>query len=338
MNNEGAFPAVRLRRLRRAAWLRRLVAEVKLSVDDLIWPVFVHDKEVSEPVAALPGVMRWSIADLVQQAKEACEFGIAALALFPVVGVEDKSEDAAMAWRDDNFYHRAISAVKQAVPEMGIITDVALDPYTSHGQDGVVRDGVVENDATIALLAKMAVAQAKAGADLVAPSDMMDGRVGVIRAALDHAGYSQVGILAYSAKYASAFYGPFRAAVGSDNALKNTPMKDGKQGYQMQMANGEEALREALLDVQEGADLVMVKPAGMYQDVIYRLASSQAAPVFAYQVSGEYAMLRQAASAGAFEFFPALEEALLGIKRAGARAILTYGAKELAERWCNQSS
>jgi len=319
----------RLRRLRSHAWLRTLVAEHHLRVEDLIWPLFVQEGEgLSTPIEGLPGVVRLSIDRLVEAAKEAASLGIPAIALFPVVPVEKKSDDAREAVNPDNLVHRAIRAVKKAVPEIGVIGDVALDPYTTHGHDGLIdSDGDIANDATVAVLAKQAVALAQAGCDIVAPSDMMDGRVAAIRAELDAHGLAKTVILSYAAKYASAFYGPFRAAVGSK---KSVPLD--KRTYQMNPANYREALREVALDVAEGADMVMVKPGLLYLDVLSRVKDSCDLPVFAYHVSGEYAMLKAAASAGMLDEKAATLETLLAFKRAGADAILTYAARDVA-RW-----
>lgn len=318
----------RLRRLRRSPWIRALVAEHHLRVEDLIWPLFVIEGENKrETVKGLPGVERLSIDLLVKAAKEAASLGIPAIALFPVVPANKKSDDAKEAYHAKNLVCRAIKAVKKAVPNIGVIGDVALDPYTTHGHDGVLDDdGTIANDATVHLLAKQAVALAAAGCDIVAPSDMMDGRVGYIRDALDEAGHANTVILSYAAKYASAFYGPFRAAVGS---AKKTPLD--KRTYQMNPANTREALREIALDVAEGADMVMVKPGLLYLDVIARVKDSCDLPVFAYHVSGEYAMLKAAAAAGMLDEKAATLETLLAFKRAGADAILTYSARDVAK-------
>ncbi len=325
MYGSGEFPATRLRRLRRAPWLRALVAEHHLRVEDLIWPVFVVEgKNQRIPVKGLPGVERFSIDVLVKEARTAAKLGIPALALFPVTEPKKKTADGREAWNKRNLICRAIAEVKSAVPETGLIADVALDPYTSHGHDGVLgSDGDVANDATVACLVKQARVLAEAGCDILAPSDMMDGRVGAIRAALP-----DVPILAYSAKYASAFYGPFREAVGSKSNLG----KADKRSYQMNPANGAEALREVALDLAEGADMVMVKPGLLYLDVIARVREACAVPVFAYHVSGEYAMLKAAAAAGMLDEQAALYETMLAFKRAGAAAILTYAARGLAEK------
>ncbi len=320
---------VRPRRLRRAPWLRALVAETTLRAEDLIWPLFVQEGEgLVTPVDGLPGVNRLSIDALVDAAREAAALGIPAIALFPVTPPEKKTDDGREALNADNLVCRAIRAVKQAVPEIGIVADVALDPYTTHGHDGVLgADGDVANDTTVAVLCKQAVTLAQAGCDIVAPSDMMDGRVGEIRTALDDAGHEQIAILSYAAKYASAFYGPFRAAVGSKNNLG----KADKRTYQMNPANRIEAVREASLDLAEGADMLMVKPATLYLDIISDVAQASDVPVFAYHVSGEYAMLKAAVAAGMLEEKSATLETLLAIKRAGASAILTYAARDVAQ-------
>lgn len=319
---------VRPRRLRRAPWLRALVAETTLRVEDLIWPLFVQEGEgKATPVDGLPDVNRLSIDKVVEAAREAVALGIPAIALFPVTPQEKKNEDGSEALNGDNLVCRAIRAVKKEVPEIGIIADVALDPYTTHGHDGVLgADGDVANDETLAVLCKQAVTLANAGCDILAPSDMMDGRIGEIRAALDGAGHTKLAILSYAAKYASAFYGPFRAAVGSKNNLG----KADKRTYQMNPANRIEAVREVTLDLAEGADMVMVKPASLYLDIIADVKQASDVPVFAYHVSGEYAMLKAAVAAGMLDEQAATLETLLSIKRAGASAILTYAARDVA--------
>lgn len=325
----GVFPGVRLRRTRRHLWLRNLVGENRLTVQDLIWPVFVQEGENKrDEVASMPGVFRISIDILLQEAKRAHALGIPAIALFPVVDVARKSEDADEAWNSDNLINRAVRAIKATGLDIGVICDVALDPYTSHGQDGLLNaHGDVDNDATIVALCKQAITQAQAGADIVAPSDMMDGRVGAIRAELDAAGFQHVAILSYAAKYASCFYGPFRDAVGSAKNLG----KQGKQTYQMDPPNSDEALREVAMDLAEGADMVMVKPGMPYLDIISRVRHNFNVAVFAYQVSGEYAMLRAASERGWLNWQQALLESLIAFKRAGATGIFTYGALEVAE-------
>ena len=323
----GAYPRVRLRRNRIDAWTRRLVAEHKLTADDLIWPVFVREgKAAREAVASMPGVDRLSVDLLVEAVGEAKELGIPAIAIFPQIEPRLKSEDGDEAVNPDNLICRAVRTVKQAEPEIGVICDVALDPYTSHGHDGLLRNGYVANDETIEVLCRQAVVQAKAGCDVIAPSDMMDGRVGAIRQALDENGFEHVRIMSYAAKYASAFYGPFRDAIGSSKALQGD-----KRTYQMDPANSDEALREVALDLEEGADMVMVKPGMPYLDVVRRVKDSFKVPTFVYQVSGEYAMLKAAARNGWLENDRVVLETLLGFKRAGADGILTYLALEAAK-------
>lgn len=325
----GAFPGRRPRRLRRFAWSRRLVAGSRLSAADLVWPVFVQEGEgLESPVPSLPGVARLSIDRLVERAAEAAELGIPAIALFPVTPPERKTADGAEAWNPGNLVCRALEALRSRDLPLGLICDVALDPYTSHGQDGLVIDGYVANDETLEALSRQALCLAAAGCDVVAPSDMMDGRVGVLRAALDGAGHQRVAILAYSAKYASAFYGPFRDAVGSGANLG----KGDKRSYQMDPANGDEALLEVALDVAEGADMVMVKPGLPYLDIVHRVKEAFGLPTFAYQVSGEYAMIQALADAGGGDRRALVLESLLCFKRAGADAVLSYFALEVA-RW-----
>jgi porphobilinogen synthase len=316
------FPALRLRRTRSAAWSRRLHAETVLTPDDLIWPVFVTEGAEEEPIASLPGVSRWPVAGIVERAHEARSLGIPCLALFPNTPRHLRSEAGEEAFNPDNLMCRAIRAIKDAVPEVGVLTDVALDPYTSHGHDGLVdAAGYVLNDATAEVLVRQSLNQAAAGADIIAPSDMMDGRIGMIREALELGGYVNVQIMSYAAKYASAFYGPFRDAVGSRGLLKGD-----KKTYQMDPANAEEALREVGLDLAEGADSVMVKPGLPYLDIVLRVKSEYAVPVFAYQVSGEYAMIEAAAAAGAGERNALVLETLMAFKRAGCSGVLTYHA------------
>jgi porphobilinogen synthase len=324
----GQYPRVRMRRNRSDDWTRRLVAENRLAIDDLIWPVFVHDAGGCADVPSMPGVQRFSIAALVDEVGAAAELGIPAVALFPVVPVARKSETGEESCNPDNLCNRAVRAVRQVAPGIGIICDVALDPYTSHGHDGVVRDGRILNDETVAILCRQALAQAAAGVDVVAPSDMMDGRVGRLREALDAAGHENVRILAYSAKYASAFYGPFRDALGSKGALG----QGDKRTYQMDSANSDEALRECALDIAEGADMIMVKPGMPYLDVLWRVKQAFSMPTFVYQVSGEYAMLKAAAGNGWLDGERAMMESLLAFKRAGADGVLTYFAVDAAKR------
>ncbi|MCZ8061868.1 porphobilinogen synthase [Silanimonas sp.] len=319
----------RPRRLRRDDFSRRLVRENRLTADDLILPVFVHELPGREAIGSMPGVERVSIDELLKVAGEAVALGIPALALFPVTPPEAKSLDAAEAWNPQGLAQRAVRALKAAYPQLGVITDVALDPFTTHGQDGLIDDsGYVVNDATVDALVKQALSHAEAGADVVAPSDMMDGRIGAIRDALEAAGHVHTRILAYSAKYASSFYGPFRDAVGSAGNLG----KGNKYTYQMDPANSDEAIREVGLDLDEGADMVMVKPGLPYLDIVRRVKDAYGAPTFVYQVSGEYAMLKAAAENGWLDERACALEALLSIKRAGADAILTYFALDAA-RW-----
>lgn len=327
--NQPPFPHTRLRRLRQHRWSRDMVRETSLSPADLIQGMFVIAGENRrEPVASLPGVTRLSVDLLVEECKRVQELGIPAIALFPMTPPERKSPDGSEAWNQDNLICRACRALKRAVPDLGIIGDVALDPYTSHGQDGVLVDGQIVNDLTLEALKQQAVAQAQSGCDVIAPSDMMDGRIGVIRAALDAEGLSQTMILSYAAKYASGFYGPFRDAIGSSGALG----KADKKTYQMDPANIVEALRETALDVAEGADMVMVKPALPYLDIIQTVKTSFGLPTVAYHVSGEYAMVKAAAERGWIDGDLAMLESITGIKRAGADAIITYAASDIARR------
>jgi porphobilinogen synthase len=327
--NPGQFPTTRMRRNRRTAWSRRLVAENRLSVDNLIWPVFVHDgKAKRAAIPSMPGVERLSIDLLAQAAGEACELGIPAIALFPATDPAKKTPDGDEALNAENLVCRGVRAIKAACPEIGVMCDVALDPYTTHGHDGLLREGQIVNDETVAVLCKQAVNQAQAGCDIIAPSDMMDGRVGAIRRALDEAGFDRVQILAYAAKYASAFYGPFRDAVGSAPNLAGGD----KKTYQMDPANGDEALREVALDIAEGADMVMVKPGMPYLDIVRRVKETFGLPTFAYQVSGEYAMLCAAAEKGWLDRERVMLESLLAFKRAGADGVLTYFALDAAKR------
>ncbi|HEX6834612.1 MAG TPA: porphobilinogen synthase [Rudaea sp.] len=323
-----SYPNTRLRRMRRDAFSRALMRETVLTPADLILPVFVREGEnAAEAVASMPGVERLSIDRLVERARKAHGLGIPALALFPVTPAQAKSLDAAEAWSANGLVQRAVRALKSALPDLGVITDIALDPFTTHGQDGLIDDsGYVMNDETVEALVKQALSHAQAGADVVAPSDMMDGRVGAIRRALEGEGFIHTRILAYSAKYASGFYGPFRDALGSAGNLG----KGNKYTYQMDPANGDEALREVELDLAEGADMVMVKPALPYLDIIRRVKDRFGAPTFAYQVSGEYAMLKAAIGNGWLDERACVLEALTSIKRAGADAILTYFAIDAA--------
>ena len=332
MTNE-RYPTTRMRRVRQSDWSRRLVAENKLSVDDLIWPVFVTEgSSESVDVTSMPGVQRHSIDRLVEQVKQAADLGIPAIAIFPETDPSLKTDDAKEAWNPDNLVCRTVAAIKAAVPSIGVICDVALDPYTSHGQDGLVRDGVVVNDESVAALCDQAVVQAKAGCDIIAPSDMMDGRIGEIRMALDQEGFENVMIMSYAAKYASAFYGPFRDAIGSKSNLSGGNVDGGgKNTYQMNPANSDVAIREVALDLREGADMVMVKPGMPYLDIVRRVKEEFAVPTFAYQVSGEYAMLNAAANNGWLDREAVMIESLIGFKRAGCDGILTYFAVDTAK-------
>jgi len=322
----GQYPRTRMRRNRRTPWSRRLVAETRLSVDDLIWPVFVVDGlGHREPVESMPGVDRLSIDLMVDAVGEAAALGIPAVAVFPYVDAGLKTADCAEAVNPENLVCRAVRALKAAHPDVGVICDVALDPFNADGHDGLVRNGVVLNDETVEMLCRQAIVQAEAGCDIAAPSDMMDGRIGAVRDALDSAGFADVQIVSYAAKYASAFYGPFRDAVGSASALKGD-----KKTYQMDPANTDEALREVALDIAEGADMVMVKPGMPYLDIVRRVKDAFGMPTFVYQVSGEYAMLMAAAGNGWLDGDRAVLESLAGFKRAGADAILTYAAVRAA--------
>ena len=322
-----AYPALRLRRTRSSAWSRALHAETVLTPSNLIWPLFVTDGDaVEEPIASLPGVSRWSVDGIVARARDAHDLGIPCIALFPNTPRALRTDDGREALNPDNLMCRAIRAIKDAVPEVGVLTDVALDPYTAHGHDGLVdATGYVLNDATAQVLIAQALNQARAGADIIAPSDMMDGRVGAIRTALEGEGHVNVQIMAYAAKYASAFYGPFRDAVSSGGLLKGD-----KKSYQMDPANAEEALREVALDLAEGADSVMVKPGLPYLDIIRRVRERFEVPVFAYQVSGEYAMIEAAVAAGAGDRDALVLETLMAFRRAGCSAVLTYHAAHAA--------
>ncbi len=325
----GPWPATRMRRMRRDDFSRRLMRETRLSVDDLIYPMFVLEgKNRTEQIASMPGIERISIDLLVREAELLAKLGIPAIALFPVTPQEAKSLDAREAWNPDGLAQRAVRAIKEAVPEMGVITDVALDPFTTHGQDGIIDDsGYVLNDQTVAALVQQALSHAEAGADVVAPSDMMDGRIGAVREALEEESHIHTRILAYSAKYASAYYGPFRDAVGSAGNLG----KADKKTYQMDPANSDEALHEVALDLEEGADMVMVKPGMPYLDIVRRVKDTFAVPTFVYQVSGEYAMHKAAFQNGWLDEEKVILESLTSIKRAGADGILTYFAKQAAQ-------
>jgi porphobilinogen synthase len=326
MHDTPGFPRTRMRRLRQHAWSRRLVAEANLSPADFIWPIFVVDGSTRrEPVPSMPGVERLTTDLAVEAAKEAVALGIPVIALFPYTDPRLKTEDGREATNPDNLVCRTVRAIKESVPGIGILCDVALDPYTTHGHDGILIDGYVSNDETVDILVRQALVQADAGCDIIAPSDMMDGRIGAIRAALEEAGHKNTMIMAYAAKYASAFYGPFRDAVGSAKALTGD-----KRTYQMDPANGDEALREVALDIAEGADMVMVKPGMPYLDLVHRVRAHFGVPTFAYQVSGEYAMLMAAIERGWLDRDRVILESLLGFKRAGASGILTYFAPEAA--------
>jgi porphobilinogen synthase len=323
--------AIRPRRNRRAEWTRRMVREHVLTTDDLIWPLFIVDgSKVRAPVDSMPDVDRLSVDEAVRAAERAAKLSIPCIALFPYTQPERRDHDGSEALNPDNLICRAVRAIKKEVPEIGILCDVALDPYTSHGHDGLLRDGVILNDETVGVLVGQALVQAQAGCDIIAPSDMMDGRVGAIRAGLDAAGFGDVQIMAYAAKYASAFYGPFRDAVGSSATLSGD-----KRTYQMDPANADEALREVELDIAEGADMVMVKPGLPYLDILYRVKAAFGMPTFAYQVSGEYAMIMAAAANGWIDERAVALETLVSIKRAGADGVLTYFAKRAAE-WLEQ--
>ena len=322
----GRYPTTRLRRNRREEWSRRLVAETRLSVDDLIWPVFVQEgTNTRTPVESMPGVDRLTVDLFVEAAKQARDLGIPAIAIFPETDPAKKTPDAREAYNPDGLVCRAITAVKKHVSGVGVVCDVALDPFNSDGHDGIVRDGYVQNDESLEALVKQAIVQTEAGADIQAPSDMMDGRIGAIRAALGAKGYIHAQIMSYAAKYASGFYNPFRDAIGSSGALKGD-----KKTYQMDYANSDEALREVGLDIEEGADMVMVKPGLPYLDIVRRVKDSFGVPTYAYQVSGEYSMLRGAADRGWLDWDKVLVETLTGFKRAGCDGILTYGAVDAA--------
>jgi porphobilinogen synthase len=334
VSKTGIFSATRMRRMRRDDFSRRLMRENRLSVDDLIYPMFVIEGEDRrETIDSMPGVERVSIDQLLLEAKQCVELGIPAIALFPVVSQDKKSNDAAEAYNPDGLAQTAVRELKKAFPELGVITDVALDPFTSHGQDGLIDDsGYVLNDETVEVLVKQALSHAKAGADIVAPSDMMDGRIGAIRKALEDSGFIHTRILSYAAKYASSFYGPFRDAVGSAKNLAG----GNKYSYQMDPANSDEALHEVELDIHEGADMFMIKPGMPYLDIVRRVKDEFSMPTYVYQVSGEYAMLKAAAQNGWLNEEATVMESLLGFKRAGADGILTYYAKTVAQ-WLKAS-
>ena len=331
--NYSKYPSTRMRRVRQFDFSRRMVAENKLSVDDLIWPVFVQEGTGQKtPINSMPGQFRYSIDELTIAVTEARDLSIPAIAIFPETDPEKKTEDAVEAINADNLVCRTVRHLKQHVDGIGIICDVALDPYTSHGQDGLVVDGDVANDISVEMLCKQAVVQADAGCDIIAPSDMMDGRIGAIRNALDEAGFENVMMMAYAAKYASAFYGPFRDAIGSKSNLSAGKVTGGgKKTYQMNPTNSDEAIREVALDINEGADFVMVKPGMPYLDIVRRVKDEFSVPTFAYQVSGEYAMLMAAVGHGWLEQEAVMMESLMGFKRAGADGVLTYFAVEAAK-------
>ena len=321
------FPATRLRRMRQSPALRALSRQHTLTVDDLIWPVFVMDgKDAETPVASMPGVVRRTVDRVAKAAKEAQALGIPAICIFPYTGMQARTEDCAMAWDPDNLTNQAIRAIKDAAPEIAVMTDIALDPYNINGHDGFVENGEIVNDRTVDALVKMALAQADAGADILGPSDMMDGRIAAMRAALEAEGHHNVAILSYTAKYASAFYGPFRDAVGASSALTGD-----KKTYQMDPGNSDEALRLVARDLSEGADMVMVKPGMPYLDICRRVKENFGVPTYAYQVSGEYAMLQAAAQNGWLDGEKVMMESLLAFKRAGCDGILTYFAPEAAK-------
>ena len=322
-----SYPATRMRRNRRTPWARRLVAEHRLGAEDLIWPLILIDGEgVRQPVPSMPGVERLSPDMAAEAAAEAQSLGIPCVALFPFTDERLKTAGGEEAVNPDNLTCRTVRAIKKAAPEIGILCDVALDPYTSHGHDGLLENGVILNDATVEVLVRQALVQAEAGCDVIAPSDMMDGRIGAIRSGLDKAGFTDVQIMSYAAKYASGFYGPYRDAIGSAKALQGD-----KKTYQMDPANSDEALREVALDIAEGADMVMVKPGIAYLDIVRRLKDRFGMPTFAFQVSGEYAMIRAASANGWIDGPRVMMESLLSFKRAGADGILTYSAREVAK-------
>ncbi len=320
------YPATRMRRNRKADWSRRLVSENTLSVNDLLWPIFlVEGDNKRETVPTMPGVDRLSVDQAVRAAEEAASLGIPVIALFPFTPAERRDPEGSLAHDPDNLVCRATRAIKKAVPDVGVLCDVALDPYTSHGHDGLMKGDIILNDETVDALVKQALVQVDAGCDIIAPSDMMDGRVGAIRSGLEAAGHTNTQIMSYAAKYASAFYGPFRDAIGSSGALKGD-----KRTYQMDPANGDEALREVALDIAEGADMVMVKPGLPYLDIVTRVKSEFGMPTFAYQVSGEYSMIAAAIERGWFDRDRVILESLMAFKRAGADGVLTYFAPQAA--------
>lgn len=326
MSIYGAFPATRLRRNRLHDWTRKLIAEHYLRVEDLIWPIFIRDKSLSDSIPSMPGIKRYGLKELIKEIEPTIKLGIRSVALFPAHELQHKDEQASLAFEENGLLSQAIRLLKQHYPSLGVITDVALDAYTSHGQDGLVVNGEIHNDMTLEALARHALVQAKAGADIIAPSDMMDGRIKVIREALDQNGFQHVGLISYAAKYASSFYGPFRDALNSKACLGQAD----KKTYQMDPANVNEALREVALDLQEGADMVMVKPGLPYLDVIKLVKDTFKVPTIAFQVSGEYSMLKAGAAAQCLDYHQTLMETLIGFKRAGADGIMTYGAPDAA--------
>jgi porphobilinogen synthase len=334
MNYSGRYPAARPRRLRQSDWVRRLVREHRLSVDDLIWAMVVHDgAEDDVPLAAMPGVARLSVSAAAKAAKRAEKLGIPAIAVFPHIDAQKKDASGREALNDKGLVCTAVRAMKDAAPDVGLMVDVALDPFTDHGHDGLLKDGRIANDETVKVLVEQAIVQTRAGADIVAPSDMMDGRIGAIRAGLDGAGFQDTLIMSYAAKYASAFYGPYREAIGSGKLGSGAVANPGdKRTYQMDLANTDEALREVAMDVAEGADMLMVKPGLPYLDIVARVKTTFGLPTFAFQVSGEYAMIMAAAQNGWLDEERAVMEALTGIKRAGADIIISYHAPDVA-RW-----
>lgn len=333
MNYTGRYPAARPRRLRQADWIRRLTREQRLSADDLIWAMVVHDGAEDEiPIAAMPGIARLSVRAAAEAAKRAAKLGIPAIAVFPHIDAAKKDASGKEALNAQGLVCTAVRAMKDAAPDVGIMVDVALDPFTDHGHDGLLRDGRILNDETVAVLAEQALIQVKAGADIVAPSDMMDGRVGAIRAALDANGYQDTLIMSYAAKYASAFYGPYREAIGSGKLGSGSVKNPGdKRTYQMDFGNADEALRECAMDVAEGADMLLVKPGLPYLDIVARVKDAFALPTYAFQVSGEYAMLKAAAQNGWLDEDRAIIETLTAVKRAGADGVVTYFAPKAAE-------
>ena len=324
---QGRHPSTRPRRLRQKAWIRDLVAEHALKKSDLVWPIFLTENKEAESIQSMPEINRHPISDLPKIAEQALSLGLRALALFPFTPLEKRDETGSLALNGDNLVCRAIQSIKRSQLEIGVICDVALDPYTSHGHDGLLRDGEILNDESVDMLVKQALVLAQSGCDIIAPSDMMDGRIGAIRHHLDGQNYQNVMILSYAVKYASALYGPFRDAVGAKGVLEGD-----KRSYQMAIANSDEALREVALDIQQGADMIMVKPAGFYADIINRVKNHFAVPIFAYQVSGEYMMISAGARQGDMKREDLILESLLSLKRAGADTILTYFAPEIAAR------